>query len=481
MKQTLIGAAVAVLFAGSAQAADWPSGFSKCADEGGTCKAGSTARQISYGIKDKWVIQTLSGDVACNVATFGSDPYPGKDKKCAVGALTTTPTPTPTPAPTPTPTPAPTPTPVPAPADATYESAPVAGWASQNGGTTGGAAAAASAIYKVSTAAQLVAAIKAQGDKPKIIKLYGTIDPTAADNGGPYTSTTDQAARLQIKLGSNTTLIGMGNDTKLVNANIVINGVQNVIVRNLNIQAPCDIAPVWDPDDGSAGNWNSEYDGITVLASKNVWIDHNAFTDAPMTDDKLPVEKGRIKQCHDGALDVKNGSDYVTISNNRFELHQKNNLIGSSDSRTTDDGHLTVTFTGNHFLNVSERAPRVRFGKVHIYNNYFEGSRSHAIYPHHYSVGVGYLAKIISQNNAFEVAGASTCAHIVTNPGSSSKTGVFTDSGSLLNSGALDAAGKCSYSGAVGWTVPYAVTPLAASAVKAAVLNNAGTGKISVK
>lgn len=488
MKITMMGAALAALFAGGAQAADWPSGFSKCAEQDGTCKAGSAARQISFGIKDKWVIQTLSGDVLCNVASFGSDPYPGKDKKCAVGPLTTAPTPTPTPTPnptpnpTPSPTPAPTPTPTPVPGgDASNEAATAGGWASQNGGTTGGTGAATSAIYKVSSAAQLVAAIKAQGDKPKIIKLYGTIDPTAADNGGPYTSTTDQAARLQIKLGSNTTLIGMGSDTKLVNANIVINGVQNVIVRNLNIQAPCDIAPVWDPDDGSAGNWNSEYDGITVLASKNVWIDHNVFTDAPTTDDKLPTEKGRLKQCHDGALDVKNGSDYVTISNNRFELHQKNNLIGSSDSRTTDDGHLTVTFVGNHFLNVSERAPRVRFGKVHIYNNYFEGSRSHAVYPHHYSIGVGYLAKIISQNNAFDVAGASSCTNIVSNPGSSSKKGAIIDNGSLLNGAALDMAGKCSFSNAVGWSLPYTVTPLDASAVKASVLNNAGTGKISVQ
>jgi pectate lyase len=286
--------------------------------------------------------------------------------------------------------------------------------------------------------------------------------------------------RLQIKLGSNTTLIGMGSDTKLVNANIVINGKQNVIVRNLNIVMPCDIAPVWDPDDGSAGNWNSEYDGVTILASKNVWIDHNVFTDAPLTDDKLPVANGKIKQCHDGALDVKNASDYVTVSNNRFELHEKNNLIGSSDSRTTDDGHLTVTFNGNHFLNVGERAPRVRFGKVHLYNNYFEGSRTHAIYPHQYSIGVGYLAKIISQNNAFDISGATACTNIVKNPGSSSKTGAITDAGSLLNGGALNVAGACSFSSSVGWTIPYSVNLLGTTAVKQSVLTNAGTGKLTV-
>jgi pectate lyase len=325
-----------------------------------------------------------------------------------------------------------------------------------------------------------MAAIKAQGDNPKIIKLYGTIDPTSSDNGGPYTSKDDQAARLQIKLGSNTTLIGVGSDAKLVNANLVINGKKNVIVRNLNISLPCDKYPLWDPNDGANGNWNSEYDGITILASTNVWVDHNVFTDAPKTDDQLPTENGMLKQCHDGALDVKNASDFVTVSNNRFELHAKNNLVGSSDSRTTDDGHLTVTFNNNHYLNISDRAPRVRFGKVHVYNNYFEGSRSHPVYKHQYSLGVAYKAKLISTNNAFEIAGASSCPDIVKNPGSSSMTGAIVDTGSLLNGSALNVAGACSFSNAVGWTVPYAYSPLGASAVKASVLSNAGTGKLTV-
>ncbi|BBB67535.1 hypothetical protein UNDYM_3282 [Undibacterium sp. YM2] len=52
-------------------AADWPSGFSKCADEGGTCKVGDKALQVSFGLKDKWVIKSLSGNVSCTAATFG--------------------------------------------------------------------------------------------------------------------------------------------------------------------------------------------------------------------------------------------------------------------------------------------------------------------------------------------------------------------------------------------------------------------------
>lgn len=365
-------------------------------------------------------------------------------------------------------------------ADDLLQTAPSNGWASQNGGTKGGAGASAKNQYSVNSAAQLLAALKEAGDNPKIIKVFGTIDTTAADNGGPFKNPTDQAARIQIKLNSNTTLIGIGSDTRLLNTNLVLNGIQNVIIRNLNIVNPCDINPIWDPNDGPTGNWNSEYDGVSILNSKNVWVDHNVFTDAPKTDDQLPSENGRLKQCHDAALDVKNGSDFVTISNNRFEQHQKNTLIGSSDSRTADDGHLTVTFNNNHFLNVAERAPRVRFGKVHLFNNYFQGDRKHKVYPNHYSVGVAYKAKIIMEQNVFEVAGATACPDVIDNPGPADKAGAVTDTGSVLNGNPLNLAGACSFSSAVGWTLPYNTSPLQASAVRQAVLSNAGTGKISV-
>ena len=487
----LFAAASLLGAAGAAHARDWPVGYSKCADEGETCEAGDTARQVSYGIKDQWVVKAMSGDIACTNATFGTDPYPGRAKKCAVGSAAAPapapmPKPAPVPSPAPKPAPAPSPAPVPAPApapgsDAAQQAAPADGWAGYGVGTSGGQGAAASAIYTVNSVSQLQAALKAPGTLAKVVKVNGTLDMTAADNGGPFKSKSDQAARNAITLPSNTTLIGVGGSAKLVNARVVIRNVENVIVRNLQIVNPCDIAPVWDPDDGSNGNWNSEYDSITLDGAEYVWIDHNSFSDGSVTDDKLPVVNGMPKQCHDGALDIKNGTDFVTVSYNVFELHDKNNLIGSSDSAaSTDDGHLRVTFHHNLFRDIEQRAPRVRFGRVHLYNNYYQGSKSREVYANLYSIGVGYKAKIISTSNAFDIDGASSCNQVVRNPGSSSKTGAIVDTGSLLNGALLNLSTQCSFSSAVGWTVPYAFTATPASQVKAQVVEEAGAGKLGV-
>jgi pectate lyase len=94
---------------------------------------------------------------------------------------------------------------------------------------------------------------------------------------------------------------------------------------------------------------------------------------------------------------------------------------------------------------------------------------------------VAYKAKIISENNAFDIQGANGCTSVLKNPGSSSKTGAIKESGSLLNGAALDTS-QCSFSASVGWTVPYAYGSalLPASGVKAAVKASAGSGKLTV-
>jgi pectate lyase/lysophospholipase L1-like esterase len=349
---------------------------------------------------------------------------------------------------------------------AAREHAPADGWAGMEGGTQGGASAAASAVHTVGTRGELLAALApaaaAAPDHARIIQVRGTID--MADGAKPGV----------VRLPSHTTLIGLGEDAGFGNASIVVANASQVIIRNLTISNPCDPEPKWDPQDGPNGNWNSQFDGITVTGSHHVWIDHNSFTDAPRTDGQAPKENGMMKQCHDGALDITAASDFVTVSNNHFALHEKNTLVGGSDRATGDDGHLRVTFANNFFDHVAARAPRVRYGQVHLLNNYHKGSRKHPEYPHSYSVGIAKQAHVIVDANAYDIEGAPGCGDVLRNPGAS-EPGAVLDRGSLLNGKAL---AECGFSPDVGWTVPYAFTALPAGDVQPNVMSNAGAGRL---
>jgi pectate lyase/lysophospholipase L1-like esterase len=344
---------------------------------------------------------------------------------------------------------------------AARERAPADGWAGEQGGTHGGAAASPANVHTVTTPAELRAAVAASADA-RIIQVRGTLDMA------------DGAKVGVVRLPSNTTLIGLGEDAGFVNTSLVAGNVSQVIIRNLSISNPCDPEPKWDPQDGPHGNWNSLYDGITVTGSHHVWIDHNSFTDAPRTDGQSPKENGMLKQCHDGALDITSGSDFVTVSYNHFALHEKNTLVGSSDRATGDDGHLRVTFSNNFFDNVSARTPRVRFGQVHLFNNFHKGSRKHAEYAHEYSIGIAKQAHIIVDANAYDIEGAGSCGDVMKNPGKS-EPGAVLDRGSQLNGKPL---AECAFSPDVGWSVPYAFTALPARDVQANIMTNAGAGHL---
>lgn len=360
--------------------------------------------------------------------------------------------------------------------DPARQVAPPDGWAAQAGGTSGGAAATASQIYTVTNRSELLAAIANGGAQAKIIKVVGTIDMT---EGVPFAGAADQKARSRVKLPSNTTLIGAGPGAGFVHAWIDISAVSNVIVRNLKIVAPCDVAPVWDPTDGATGNWNAAYDAISVTGASHVWIDRNTFTDVPFTDDLLPVENGKKKQCHDGAIDITKAADYVTVSYNVFDRHDKLMLIGSSDSGSTaaaDVGRLKVTISNNLFRDVVQRAPRVRFGQVHLFNNLFLGDKAAATYPHSYSIGVGKSGQVLSHANHFAIAGttAGDCGALLTTL-SADATSVFKDSGSVSGGAPL---GACPVASTPVWTPPYAFSPRPAVLVRSFVLAQAGAGRI---
>jgi pectate lyase/pectin methylesterase-like acyl-CoA thioesterase len=363
------------------------------------------------------------------------------------------------------------PAPAAGPAHFARQEAPLDGWAAQEGGTRGGAD--ATRIVTVRDAAGLRRALDPKHGASRIVQVEGIIDMS---EGRPYASNADQARRGRVALPGNTTLIGLGTNAGFVNAHLEVAKVAQVIIRNLRLRNPCDVAPEWDPDDGAQGNWNAQFDGISIVGSSHVWIDHNSFTDAPFTDDLLPVENGKPKQCHDGALDIRDGADFVTVSYNHFSQHQKNMLIGASDKAVGDAGHLRISISNNLFERIASRAPRVRYGQVHLFNNYHVGDRRDPAYRHEYSVGVATGARIVSHANAFAIAGARNCLDAVKVFEDQARApGLFTDTGSLLNGAPI---APCGQAATPAWTVPYAFTPRPAETVAAWVLAHAGAGKI---
>ena len=334
------------------------------------------------------------------------------------------------------------------------------GWAN---GTTGGSAATTGHVVTATTRDQLAAAVK--GDTPKIVYVRGTIDANTDSSGkalscadyatdgytlagylkaydpatwgrtkvptGPLESAraaseSKQAARVEIKVGANTTIVGVGATARLLGGNLIVKS-DNVIIRNLTLADAFDCFPQWDPTDGSTGNWNSAFDDVSLSGATHVWMDHNTFTDLPYPDTKEPTYFGRPYQQHDGQLDITSAADLVTVEQNVFSQHDKTMLIGNSDSKTGDAGHLRVTVHHNVFDGVQERAPRVRFGQVHVYDNLY---RSGAGFD--YSLGVGKQSQIYAQNNYF--TGGLAAADALYNWGG---TGIHAE-GSVLNGKPVD-------------------------------------------
>ena len=315
-------------------------------------------------------------------------------------------------------------------------------------GTTGGSAATAARTVTVTNRKELVAALAWPDPSSKLIYIKGVIDVNVDDAGkvlscrdylrpdpatgemfsiyafttvydpeGPFgrntpwggqeearlASAAAQAARVRIRVPPNTTLYGVGADATLIGAWLDIRGsagsqAMNVIVRNLSFQDTADCFPEWSPNDGITGNWNAAYDSISIAHATHVWVDHNRFANLRTRDDTQTVHLGRPLQVHDGQLDITDESDFVTVSWNQFTAHDKTMLIGNSDSATEDREHLRVTVHHNLFDGSGQRTPRVRYGKVHVYNNVYRADKTT---NYRSSWGAGVESQIYAENNFF--------------------------------------------------------------------------------
>ncbi|QNK37546.1 pectate lyase [Bacillus subtilis] len=387
------------------------------------------------------------------------------------------------------------------------------GWGAYSTGTTGGSKASSSNVYTVSNRNQLVSALgKETNTTPKIIYIKGTIDMNVDDNLKPlglndykdpeydldkylkaYDPSTwgkkepsgtqeeararsqkNQKARVMMDIPANTTIVGSGTNAKVVGGNFQIKS-DNVIIRNIEFQDAYDYFPQWDPTDGSSGNWNSQYDNITINGGTHIWIDHCTFNDGSRPDSTSPKYYGRKYQHHDGQTDASNGANYITMSYNYYHDHDKSSIFGSSDSKTSDDGKLKITLHHNRYKNIVQRAPRVRFGQVHVYNNYYEGSTSSSSYPFSYAWGIGKSSKIYAQNNVIDVPGLSAAKTISVFSGG---TALY-DSGTLLNGTQINASAANGLSSSVGWTPSLHGSIDASANVKSNVINQAGAGKLN--
>lgn len=226
----------------------------------------------------------------------------------------------------------------------------VVGWATQNGGTTGGGTV---APITVTTLTDLQTQAKSTGNK--VIYVSGTL--------GAGVST-------RVAVAANKTIIGLPGAKLIGGFDVKAN---NVIIRNMIVQGP------------GAVDVNG-VDCITIDKASNVWIDHCTLYDG-----------------QDGNMDITNGANYVSITWCKFYYtsassnHQFCNLIGNSDSKTTDRGKLKVTMMYNWWAEgCKERMPRVRFGQVHVVNNYFNAAGNN------HCVRAGIEADLLVEGNYFE-------------------------------------------------------------------------------
>lgn len=244
------------------------------------------------------------------------------------------------------------------------------GWCTQGGGVTGGGTA---APVTVANYADFKTALLSS--TVKMVYISGTITIPA---GG----------RIDIKDQSDKTIFGLPG-SKIVSTDMSKTGsgifymtrCVNFIMRNLVLEGP----GAYDTDG---------YDNMCLDNCQRVWIDHCEFHDGM-----------------DGNLDLKNMSDYLSITWCTFSYekppkaggpggaadHRYTSLIGSSDGATADEGKLRITFQYCWWgEGCRERMPRIRYGKLHLINNLFSSSVSN------HCIRAGYKADVLAEGNYFD-------------------------------------------------------------------------------
>ncbi|KAL6138673.1 hypothetical protein ACLB2K_063952 [Fragaria x ananassa] len=165
-----------------------------------------------------------------------------------------------------------------------------------------------------------------------------------------------------LNVSSHKTIDGRGQRIKFTGKGLRLKECEHVIICNLEFE----------------GGRGPDVDGIQIKPnSKHIWIDRCSLRDY-----------------EDGLIDITRCSTDITISRCHFSQHDKTMLIGADPSHV-DDRCIRVTIHHCFFDGTRQRHPRVRFAKVHLYNNY---TRNWGIY----AVCASVESQIYSQCNIYE-------------------------------------------------------------------------------
>ena len=197
---------------------------------------------------------------------------------------------------------------------------------------------------------------------PVAIRIIGQVtlsDLSCSDMSSAYA--------IGVKGASQVTFEGIGNDATL-NAGVAVFQSNNIEIRNIGLM-------LW--------GGGKDGDGVALKKTTGCWIHNNDFFYGLPGGDADQV-KG------DGSMDLKDDSQYVTISYNHFWDSGKMSLCGMK----SESGPNYISYHHNWFDHSDSRHPRLRTMTIHVYNNYFDGNSK-------YGVGVTSGGEAFVENNYF--------------------------------------------------------------------------------
>ncbi|NES12683.1 MULTISPECIES: polysaccharide lyase family 1 protein [Micromonospora] len=244
------------------------------------------------------------------------------------------------------------------------------GYATRNGGTTGGAG---GQTVRATTGTQIHAALcnRASSSTPITIEVEGTINHgnTSKVSGASCNTAED---KIELKEISNVTIIGVGGGAIFDQLGIHIRDSSNIIIQNVTVR---NVKKSGSPTSNGG-------DAIGMESSvRNIWVDHATLE-----------ASGGEDEGFDGLFDMKDNTQYVTLSYSILRNSGRGGLIGSSES---DLSNSYITFHHNRYENIDSRTPLLRGGTAHMYNNHYVGLSKSGI-----NSRAGAHAKV--ENNYFE-------------------------------------------------------------------------------